>query len=569
MDEKEKIITGMSRRSFLKTGAVAAAGVAMSGLLTACGKGRTKEEKEAAKVGSFKSAEPSFLKAPAPIADGEIKSTLEADVVIVGAGMAGLCAAVSAAEAGQKVIVIEKTNQVNFRGYDYGAIDSKAQQQAGSVIDKTEAVREIMRFGGYKADQRVVEKWVNESGKVNDWLFDMAMKAGCTVKRIWNPEEITAPNATVKQFPTMTFVLEPPEQALQEAPKGLIGGKPVIAMAWTLLKTAMEKGVEIRYATPAVQLIRSNNEGRITGVIAKDKSGYIKLNTKNGVILCAGDYGHNQEMVDYYVPSYANCKSMVNVYPSEANQGDGQQMGIWVGARIDEGPHAAMYFDIAMMDAPGLADSLMRQPWLSVNMNGDRYANEDLPYAYISNAVRQQPGDQSRWTIWDSKWPEEAPAMRQTACKSLKSEYHSEQQVKEFIEKGIIKSANTVEELAEKMNLPVDKIKSAVARYNDLAAKGVDEDFRKRKECLTPIIKPPFYGAHLKTALLVTLGGLTINENMQVLDKESKIIPGLYAAGNNSGSFYHYDYCVTFSGQSHGRAQTFGYLAGKNVKEMK
>jgi fumarate reductase flavoprotein subunit len=241
-------------------------------------------------------------------------------------------------------------------------------------------------------------------------------------------------------------------------------------------------------------------------------------------------------------------------------------MGLWVGAAVDEAPHAPMYFDIAMADAPGLADSLMRQPWLSVNDEGDRYANEDLPYAYVSNAVRQEPG-YNRWTIWDSKWPEEAPNFHQTACKSLKSVYHDPNHVEQLIKDNVIKSANSLDELAQKMNIPVDKLKATVKRYNELAQKGFDEDFYKRKECMTTIEKPPFYAAHIVTALLVTLGGLKINENMQVLGKDKKVIPGLYAAGNNSGSFYANDYCVTVMGNSHGRAYTFGYLAGKHVSK--
>ena len=239
-------------------------------------------------------------------------------------------------------------------------------------------------------------------------------------------------------------------------------------------------------------------------------------------------------------------------------------MGLWAGAAIDEAPHAPMYFDFGMVDAPGLADSVMRQPWLGLNVEGERFANEDLPYAYIANSTRQQ-NDYTRWNVWDAKWPEEAPRFHQTACKSLKSVYHDPKRLQQLIADGIVKSANTLEELAEKMNLPPDKLKASVRRYNELAGKGFDEDFYKRADCMTTIEKAPFYAAHISMALLVTLGGLKINEEMQVLDKKNKPIPGLYAAGNNSGNYYANDYCVTMMGNSHGRAYTFGYLAGKNI----
>ncbi len=539
------------------------AGVFTASLLSGCGNGRHHELDE---NGKFKREpeEPPFMKAPAPIDDSLITQTEAADVVIVGAGMSGLCAAISAAEEGARVIVLEKTNTVNFRGYDYAAVNSRVQQQVGNDIDPVDVTREIMRFGAYKPNQKVVMQWVKHSGHVNDWLLDMALAKGCKVQHIWTKDEMVAEGATLPTRPSMTFVLEPTQEAIEKAPKGMIGGKPVIAMAYTLLSTAQDKGVDIRFKMPAVQLVREeNNTGRVSAVIAQDKNGaYRKFTASKGVILCAGDYGHDEEMLHYYIPSSDTVK--INLYPSKANTGDGHKMGLWVGADIDEGPHAPMYFDFGMVDAPGLADSVMRQPWLSLNNYGERFANEDVPYPFIANGVRQEP-DYTKWNIWDSKWPVEAPAMHQTACKSLKSVYHNPERLKKLIAENVVKSANSLEELARKMKLPYEKVKAEIDRYNELARKGFDDDFYKRKECLTTIEKPPFYAAHISIALLVTLGGLKINEHMQVLDKKKQIIPGLYAAGNNSGSFYANDYCMTVMGNSHGRAYTFGYLAGKHI----
>lgn len=553
----------ISRRNFLKGGALTVAGVIASSVLGGCGNGRKRELNE---DGTFKREDPvpDFMKPPAPIPEREIAGEETADVIVVGAGMSGLCAAISAAEEGAKVILLEKTNTVNFRGYDYAAVNSRVQRQVGSTIDPVDVTREIMRFGAYKPNQKVVMQWVNHSGAVSDWLLDMALAKGCKIQHIWTRDEMVAEGATLPTRPSMTFVLEPTQEAIEKAPKGMIGGPPVIAMAYTLLSTAEDKGVDIRFKTPAVRLIRADDgKGRVTAVIAKPKDGaYQKFTATKGIILCAGDYGHDPDMLHYYIPSSDTVQQ--NLYPSKANTGDGHKMGLWVGADIDEAPHAPMYFDLGMVDSPGLADSVMRQPWLSLNNDAERYANEDLPYPFIANAVRQEPG-YTKWNIWDSKWPEEAPAMHQTACKSLKSVYHDPKRLQKLIEDNVVKSANTIEELAAKMELPYDKVKAEIDRYNELARKGFDDDFYKRKECLTTIEKPPFYAAHISMALLVTLGGLKINEHMQVLDKEKHVIPGLYAAGNNSGSFYANDYCMTVMGNSHGRAYTFGYLAGKHV----
>ena len=555
----------LSRRSFLKGGALTVAGVIASSVLGGCGNGRQHEMTEDGKI-KRQPEVPDFLKPPAAIAASQITQEETADVVIVGAGMSGLCAAISAAEEGASVIVLEKTNTVNFRGYDYAAVDSRVQKQVGTTLDPVDVTREIMRFGAYKPNQKVVMQWVKHSGHVNDWLLDMALAKGCKVQHIWTKEEMVAEGATLPTRSSMTFVLEPTQEAIDKAPKGMIGGKPVIAMAYTLLSTAQDRGVDIRFKTPAVQLVREDdNKGRVTAVIAQTKDGsYQKFNGRKGIILCAGDYGHDEDMLHYYIPSSDAVK--INLYPSKANTGDGHKMGLWVGADIDEAPHAPMYFDFGMVDSPGLADSVMRQPWLSLNNYGERFANEDVPYPFIANGVRQEP-DYTKWNIWDSKWPQEAPAFYQTACKSLKSVYHDPVRLQKLIDDKVVKSADTLEELAAKMKLPYEKVKAEVDRYNELARKGFDEDFYKRKDCLTTIEKPPFYAAHISIALLVTLGGLKINEQMQVLDKKKHVIPGLYAAGNNSGSYYANDYCMTVMGNSHGRAYTFGYLAGKHIMQ--
>lgn len=568
MDEKKT--DGMSRRNFLKTGVFAAASIMTAGLVTGCGNGRKSNLRKDKEGGSLQGEEPAFMKAPAPIDDSSIKETKEADVIVVGAGMSGLCAAVSAAESGAKVMVIEKGPTINFRSFDYGAVNSKAQLSVGNKLDPLAVTREIMRWGGYKADQRVVKLFAEKSGMVNDWIVEHAEKLGCKVKSVWTKEDQMSPNATIPNIPTLSFVLEPPANAAESTPKGMIGGSAVVAMAYTLKTSAENLGCEIIYETPGVQLVRPNNEGRVTGVMAKDKDGnYIRFNAKKGVILCSGDYGHDKDMLHYYIPAAEKVQKIL--YPNSFNTGDGQKMGLWIGAGIDEGPHAPMLFDNALLDPDGnpggRMDAIPRQPWLAVNHNGERYANEDLPFAYISNQVRQQIG-LTRWTIFDSKWEEEAPRFHQSACKALKY-HHRRDEFDQLVEKGVIVKADTLEELAEKAHLPVDNLKATVARYNELAKKGVDEDFGKDKVYLTTVEKGPFFAGHIGTSLLVTLGGLTINDKLEVLDKERKVIPGLYAAGNASGSFFATDYPIVVTGCSHGRAYTFGYLAGKSAAESK
>lgn len=561
MSNEEKL-NGVSRRTFIKGAAVSTVALGSAGAIIGC----SPKEKEPAPVDGEQPAAdstPSFLKAPEPIKDADIKETITADVIVIGGGMSGLCAAMSAAEEGAKVILLEKTDRVHFRGNDYGAIGSKMQKQINNEINKMEAVQEIMRYNAYKGDQRVVALWAENSGMVADWIMAKAEGYGCKPKPVPLDETVT-PGTVIKGFPTLSFRMDPSEAAINDAPQGT--DPWTASMRYTLKQGCIDAGVDLRFNSPAVQLVREdNNKGRVTAVIAGEEGDYKKYVGTKGIILCSGDYNADKEMREYYIPStkyiHANMYEMVD---GSQNTGDGQKMGMWIGAAIDEFPHAPMYFDFAVPGAPILADALMRQPWLSVNERGLRYENEELPYAYLSNAQRQQPGN-ARWTVWDAKWPEEAPSFKIVACKDMRTNFHNPDNVKAYIEKGYIKSAETLEELADKMGVPKENFLKTVERYNELAKKGVDEDFGKREDCLTTIEKPTFYAAPLGTALLVTLGGLKINTDLQVLDEELNPIPGLYAAGNASGSYYANDYCVNLPGNSHGRAYTFGYLAGKSI----
>ena len=564
MSNEEKK-NGVSRRTFIKGAAVSTVAIGSAGMLIGCSP-KEREAPTATDTPDAPDGTPSFLKAPEPIADADIKETVTADIIVVGGGMSGLCAAMSAAEEGAKVILLEKTDNVNFRGNDYGAIGSKMQKQIGNEINGLEAIQEIMRYNAYKGNQRVVSLWADNSGMVADWIMSKAEGYGCKPKPV-PLDETATPGTVIKGFPTLSFRMDPSEAAIADAPTGT--DPWTASMRYTLKQGCLDAGVDLRFKTPAVQLVREdNNKGRVTAVIAGEEGDYKKFVGTKGIILCSGDYNADQEMREHYIPStkyiHANMFEMVN---GPINTGDGQKMGMWIGAAMDEFPHAPMYFDFAVPGAPILADALMRQPWLSVNERGLRYHNEELPYSYLCNSQRQQPGN-ARWTVWDAKWPEEAPSFKVVACKDMRTNFHNPENVKTYVEKGYIKSAETLEELADLMGVPKDNLLKTVERYNELAKKGVDEDYGKRAACLTTIEKPTFYAAPLGTALLVTLGGLKVNTDLQVLDEELNVIPGLYAAGNASGNYYANDYCVNLPGNSHGRAFTFGYLAGKNVAKL-
>lgn len=557
MSNEEKPKKGLSRRTFIAGSAISAAGIAAASLLPGCSPKGTSQQNAPGEAGKA-----SFETPPAPIPDSEIKNTVNTEVVVVGAGMSGLCAAISAVQSGAKVVLLEKLDRPQFRGFELGAIGSKLQKSIGNNLDPDEVTNELLRWSGWRSDQRVVKLWAEHSGAVSDWLVDMAKGMGFEVVSAPIEDQIEV-GAPFKTYPTNSAILIPNDKvkmSQEEVPSQA-------TLRYVLGETAKNVGVDIRFNSPAAQLIRPNNQGRVTGIIAGKKGDYTKFIASKGVILCTGDYGNDKEMLNKYIPS---SKGIYNVaYNGVQNTGDGHKMGLWVGAAMDEGPHCPMYFDQALVGTPGMKPvSISRQPWLGVSLDGERYANEDLPYGFICNSMRQQDDKDMKWVVWDSKWPEEMQKMHMIICKAMKPPFHIPEEVDGLIKQGIILSANTLDELIQKMKVPAETFKATVSRYNELAKKGKDEDFGKRSTALFPIETAPFYACQLGTSLLVTMGGLKINDKLQVLDPNRKVIPGLYAAGNVSGSFFSDDYPITVSGVSHGRAFTFGYLAGKNAATL-
>ena len=199
------------------------------------------------------------------------------------------------------------------------------------------------------------------------------------------------------------------------------------------------------------------------------------------------------------------------------------------------------------------------QPFLHVNVNGERFMNEDQCYPMSYAAGANQPKHYS-WIVWDGNyWDDIAqfdtcgcsrlyPAPSGTAfnadvydCEAMSKEHLDEFWLNPRLEAGTLKKADTLEALADMMEFDADQkatFLATVERYNELAAKGVDEDFGKPAKDLLPLSKPPYFGAFFGGHVLCTLDGLRIDEHMRVLNTERKPIEGLYAVGNCSGSMY-------------------------------
>jgi len=479
---------------------------------------------------------------PPPIPASDIKETITADVVVVGSGTAGLTATVSAAEAGAKVILLEKLDTFRFGGGDNTAIGSRLQKELGIEIDKELVIRELMRWGGNKPDQRLIRQWADNCGKVMDWILDMTDAAGI--------------EPSIKQWPGPEGAYDFAAEYYGQVPSchnfslNGVAGQAILLQALT--DNALTLGADIRYETPAVQLVREGN-GRVTGVIAQTKEGdYAQFNANKAVLLCTGDYGSNPEMMEKLCPWGADLAKN-NMIPG--NTGDGHKMAVWVGGMMELVPHAPMTHGSGPLGADA---------HLQVNRLGERFQNEDVPGQPACNAAQRQPGG-GFFQVWDAKWEEEAPKMGVGLGKIYWPTQADRDKLQAKIEAGTVLTADTVEELAQKMEVPVETFKATVERNNELARMGVDLDFGKRPDRLTTVEKPPLMAGWGGPRFLVVLGGLYVNPKLQGLDAEWKVIPGLYLAGNTVGNFYANDYPTMLPGLSHSRALTDGYIAGKNA----
>lgn len=539
MDDLTKNATKgkLGRRGFIRGAVASSVGAVASGSLAMA------QKKDTAPA----VCKMSWETPPPPIPPGEIKNTVTAEVVVVGAGIAGMATALSAAEGGATVAVVEKMKKSSARGFDIAAVDSRLQKKLGIQIDVPAAIRALIKNCDKQVNEEFFWMFARYSGKVMDWVLDQIEPAGMTAKMA--AARYQGPNYF--EYPVTHHILGGPH----EKEGAFIDAVEIFE------KNAKAKGVQFRYSTPAVRLIREG-KGPVTGVIGGRAGNYTRFNATKGVVLATGDFGSNREMLKYYCP--IALQANLNVYtPPGANVGDGHKMGLWAGAAMQKGMHAPM------IHALGGAWPYF---FLHVNKRGLRYHNEDLSSQACCLGMMMQPGGIG-WTLLDSDFlihvPKTIPIgggfFWDHPGRNMGEEWTPGEDMAaldDCIKKGLAFKANTLDELAAKMKVPAAALKATVARYNELVKQGVDEDFGKRKELLFPIERPPFYAGLMKSALLAMTSGLRVNTRFEVLDERDEPLGGLYAVGNVQGDMFAVDYPTVFPGLSHGRCVTFGRLVG-------
>ena len=511
-----------------------------------------------------------------------ITETVDTDILIVGAGNGGMFAAAYAAANGLNFRVIEQNANVQDTRHWYGAVDSAAAKEAGEpATDKAKLLSEISRYASGKCDQRVVKTWINESAAMHDFMRSILEDKYGWVCDFTSGSEAAWPAENAEHNTDYLFPVQEHNYMASESASGLARNE-------LLLQYIQELGYDVDFKTSLAKL-EKNSEGRITGIIAQNTEDdhFIRYNANKGVLLACGGFPGNPYMMEQLDPLGTSVTTACSYSP--ADKGYGIRAAVWAGANLDK-EAAPMLFDRGVV-APGVDGGYVdsdtafggkafpgkirqynpgTQPFLKVNRNGERFANESCPYNDIVYAAAHQPG-RVYAQICDANILEDAKRFHTIGCSAQTrngGEKYIQGKMDEAIEAGALFKCDTLDELADKMGFTgaaKDTFLATVERYNELYDKQNDEDFGKPAYRLSAIRTAPFYGCWLGASLLTTEQGIAINEKGQALDNNNQPMEGLYITGDMSGSFFANNYPCLMAGVAMGRTLTF---AMKAVKQM-
>ena len=516
------------------------------------------------------------------IDEDAITETVDTDILIVGAGNGGMFAAAYAAANGLKFRIIEQNSVVQDTRHWYGAIDTSAAKEAGApATDRAKLLSEISRYASGKCDQRVVKTWIDESAAMHDFMRSILEdKLGWTCE-FTSGAEAAWPDANAEHNTDYLFPIEEHNYMTSERESGLQRNV-------ALQQYIEELGYSIDFKTSLAKL-EKDASGRITGIIAQstEDDHFIRYNAAKGVLLACGGFPGNPYMMEQLDPLGTSVTTACSYSP--ADKGYGIRAAVWAGANLDK-EAAPMLFDRGIV-APGVDAGYVdspsafggkafpgeirqynpgTQPFLKVNRNGERFANESCPYNDIVYAAAHQPG-RVYAQIHDANFIEDVKRFHTIGCSAQTrnlGESYIQGKMEEAEAAGAFFRADTLEELADKLGFAgeaKETFLATVERYNELYDAQEDTDFGKPAYRLSAIRKAPFYGCWLGASLLTTEQGIAINEKGQALDNDNQPMPGLYVTGDMSGSFFANNYPCLMAGVAMGRTLTF---AMKAIKQM-
>lgn len=549
MNEKKG---GLTRRGFIGLGALAAAG-SVVGLAGCAPQGDGGGQADAA-PGDAAQGATDWLGTEPEVTD--IARTEETDFLIIGAGTAGMCAAGTAADLKLDFILCEKNDSVQETREYLGAVNTRYTPESAEV-DKAKLLNELTRYASGKCDQEVIKVWIDESAEMIEWFAPMMEAAG--KQTVFDTPPAHPSGGTDYYMPYLQHVYLPPYTP---------------PMRNDVLAEHIERlGHEIRYKHELVKLVHDGP--KVTGAIFATPDGNVQINAKD-TLLATGGYPANPVMMSALQPAALECCTASSYAPN--NDGYGLKAGLWAGGVKDADP-APMIFDRgavepgvdcgyvgegekAMLPGTIFQENIGSQPFMKVNRNGRRFVNESMPYDFMCFAASYQPG--GVWCqVFDGNASDDILRFSTVGCSAFANQMMAAgMPIDEFcavaLEQGVMVKADTLEELAEKMQLPKDEFLAQVEECNEMFDNQEDTQFGKEAYRLSALRTPPFYGCWFGGSLLTTLDGLRINKDCQVISKDGGVIEGLYAAGDVSGSFFSGNYPEYIVGCASGRTSTQG-----------
>ena len=443
--------------------------------------------------------------------------TLDCDVVIVGAGGAGLTAAVRATQAGAKVLVLEKMPFVGGNSLKASGGMNCADTKFQAALDITDSgvpqfIEDTMNGGHGINDLALVTTMAENSAEAVDWLESIGAPL----------PKVAATGGTVHKY------LHSPED-------GSPVGEYLVAK---LDEEAKKNGIEVMLNTTATEILMDG--GAAVGVKAEDAAHEYTINAK-AVVLATGGFGANFDLMCSFNPSLANA--VTTNHPGAT--GDGILMAEAVGAATVDMDQIQLHPTVYQATSMLVSEKMRSLGAILVNQNGVRFTNDLATRDAVSNAELEQPGGYA-WIIFDQNLVDN----NKSAAK--------------YIEQGMAVTGDTYEALAEAMNVDAEAFVKTMETWNAAVATGEDAEFGRNNGMDADLSTAPFYAIQIAPGIHHTMGGVKIDTATRVIDTAGNSIPGLFAAGETTGGVHGGN---RIGGNAVCDFVVFGRIAGANAAE--